>query len=165
MTGRVKTTSRSLRSFCGSAIAAERIATEPESVNSFALDVEVGLGRPCGVQCLPYAFARAVTLSQVAASSLPEAPPKETRSVAPSFLSFAIRDFTVASDIAFSSLHFGVQSLPSAITKARSYVVGESAESSSEAFVFVDVGAQGVTKGLPNVRGMHSEPAIGNRAT
>ncbi len=37
--------------------------------------------------------------------------------------------------MAFVSFHFGVQALPSAITKARLYTVGEPAESLSEASV------------------------------
>jgi hypothetical protein len=50
-------------------------------------------------------------------------------------VSWDIRDFTVASPIAWVPFHFGVQSLPPEITKARLYVFGEPLESRADASV------------------------------
>jgi hypothetical protein len=66
---------------------------------------------------------------------LPEAPPKETRTSAPSLLSRAARDFTAASPIASVPFHVGVQPPSPEITKARLYAEGDPAESVSEAAV------------------------------
>ena len=59
-----------------------------------ALDVEVGLCGARRVQHRAVGRASLLTLSQADASSVPEAPPKETRGVAPSCFSPAIRSST-----------------------------------------------------------------------
>jgi len=56
-------------------------------------------------------------------------------------LSAAVRDFTAGSPIAYMPSHSGVQPLPSEITKARLYVVGDPAESVSAAVVALTYGA------------------------
>lgn len=66
---------------------------------------------------------------------MPDAPPKETRTVAPDALSAEIRFFTVASPMPCVPFHVGVQELPSAMVKARLYVEGDAAASRSEASV------------------------------
>ncbi|GGW63255.1 hypothetical protein GCM10010350_54770 [Streptomyces galilaeus] len=72
-------------------------------------------------------------MSQVAASSSPDAPPKETRTEAPVSVSAATREATVASSTACRPFHSGVQPLPSEMTKARLYVAGVPAASLAEA--------------------------------
>ncbi|GAA5003595.1 hypothetical protein GCM10023335_19430 [Streptomyces siamensis] len=75
------------------------------------------------------------------ASSFPEAPPKDTRTLAPDFFSAEIRDATAESPRAYVPFHFGVQALPSEITKARLYVDGDPLESVAEAVVALTYGA------------------------
>ncbi|GGS12216.1 hypothetical protein GCM10010269_59210 [Streptomyces humidus] len=61
--------------------------------------------------------------------------------MAPDFVSFATRDFTAGSSTAFVPFQVGVQALPSAMTNARLYAVGEPAESLSEASTALTYGA------------------------
>ena len=96
---------------------------------------------PAASSASPEASASSDALSQTDASSLPEAPPKETRTVAPEAVSAEIRDVTAGSPMAFSAFHSGVQLLPSEITKARLYVVGEPAVSLPEASPALTYGA------------------------
>ncbi|GAB2974582.1 hypothetical protein GCM10023080_043860 [Streptomyces pseudoechinosporeus] len=88
------------------------------------------------------------TLLQVVASSLPEAPPKETRTFPPDDFSAEILDFTDALPMPYSP-HVGVQPPRPAITKARLYADGEPADSLPEAAVALTYGAYaGIGKGL-----------------
>jgi hypothetical protein len=80
------------------------------------------------------------TLLQVVASSLPEAPPKETRTLRPDDLSAEILDFTDALPMPYSP-HVGVQPPRPAITKARLYDDAEPADSLPEAAVALTYGA------------------------
>jgi hypothetical protein len=66
---------------------------------------------------------------------LPDAPPNETRTLAPDSFSAEIRDFTAALSMASVPFHLAVQLVPSEITKARLYVVGDPFESVAEASV------------------------------
>ncbi|BCL29972.1 hypothetical protein GCM10017557_48310 [Streptomyces aurantiacus] len=68
----------------------------------------------------------------------------------PDSVSAEIRDFTAESPIAVVPFHFGVQLLPSAMTKARLYVDGEPAESLSEAVVALTYGAYAVPEEAPD---------------
>ncbi|GGN86094.1 hypothetical protein GCM10011579_077560 [Streptomyces albiflavescens] len=91
---------------------------------------------------------------------MPDAPPKETRTLAPDSLSAEIRVCTAELPMAYVPFHFGVQSLPSEITKARLYVVGEPVESVSDAVVALTYGAYEVvdedslSEGAALVRGV-----------
>ncbi len=96
---------------------------------------------PAASSASPYASASADALEQVDPSSLPDAPPKETRTVAPDSFSAEIREATAESSTALAPFHFGVQLLPSEMTKARLYVAGEPAESFSEASPALTYGA------------------------
>lgn len=88
---------------------------------------------------------------------MPDAPPKETRTLAPDSVRAEIRDFTAESSMAVVPFHFGVQSLPSEITKARLYVVGDPVESVSEAVVALTYGAYEVDDAVSVGEGV--EPA------
>lgn len=76
----MKETSSSGRSSCSSAIAWERRAIEAESVGSSPSTSKSACVEPAASSAVPYASANSDALSQVAANSFPEAPPKETRS-------------------------------------------------------------------------------------
>src|SRR3954471_7619619 len=151
ITGSVKETCRSPRCFCSRAIASERSAREPESVSSSPSMSKSARVAPAASRAAPYAFASSDALSQVVASSLPEAPPKETRTVAPFSVSCEIRDFTAELEMAYWPFHFGVQPLPSEMTKARLYVDGEPLESVPEAVVALTYGAYAVPDDDPDV--------------
>lgn len=92
---------------------------------------------PAASRAAPYAAARAGALSQAAASSVPEEPPKETRTVAPDDSSSATREATEVSSMSWTPFQRGVQpsSSPDAMTNARLYVAGEPAVSVGEAVV------------------------------
>lgn len=141
ITGNVNDTDRSARCFCSNAIAWERRATESESASSSPSMSKSARVVPAASSAAPYAFASAEALSQVAASSFPEDPPKETRTAAPDSLSASMRDFTAVLSRAYSPFHFGAQSSPSEITKARLYVEGDPAVSMSTAVVALTYGA------------------------
>ncbi|GAA2639437.1 hypothetical protein GCM10010307_38790 [Streptomyces vastus] len=85
---------------------------------------------------------------QVVASSLPEAPPKETRTLLPDDFSAEILDFTAGWSMAFAP-HVGVQPPRPAITKARLKADAEPADSLPEAAVALTYGTNaGLGKGL-----------------
>ncbi|CAM5476068.1 hypothetical protein STENM327S_08304 [Streptomyces tendae] len=131
----MKETSRPLRSSWSSAIASERSVHGVGVGQPGALDVEVRLCGPGGVQGRAvYAAASAEALSQAAASSVPDAPPKETRTLA-DFFSFSTREATEASSMSCTPFQRGTQSSPDAMTNARLYAVGEPAVSVAEAVV------------------------------
>ncbi len=90
---------------------------------------------PAASRAAPYASAREEALSQTAASSVPEAPPKETRTSAPDALSSVRREATEASSMSWTPFQRGTQSSPEEMTNARLYVAGEPAASVAEAVV------------------------------
>ncbi|MDQ0811896.1 hypothetical protein QFZ63_003610 [Streptomyces sp. B3I7] len=141
ITGSVNDTDRSARSFCSSAIASDRNAIESESANSSPSMSKSACAAPAASSAAPYAFASAEALPQVAPSSFPEDPPKETRTEAPDFFSAAMRDFTAALPRAYWAFHFATQSSPSEMTKARLYVEGEPAVSMPTAVVALTYGS------------------------
>ncbi len=66
---------------------------------------------------------------------MPEAPPKETRTVAPDSVSFSARAVAEASSMSWTPFQRGTQSSPEERTNARLYVVGSPAVSLAEAVV------------------------------
>jgi hypothetical protein len=72
---------------------------------------------------------------------LPDAPPKDTRTLAPDSFSAEILDFTAELSIAVVPFHSGVQVLPLAMAKERLYVDGDPELSMSDAVVTLTYGA------------------------
>jgi len=96
----VKDTFRSERSFCRIAIAFERISIEAESDSAVPSMSKSARVAPAASRALPYAAASADALSHTVASSVPVAPPKETRTAAPDSFSAEMRDFTAELPVA-----------------------------------------------------------------